>query len=122
MSYILIVDDDDAVREMLQMLLTRNGYTVKVAEDGAAGERCVQAEMPSLMITDIMMPNEDGMELLMNLREKAPHLPVIAISGGSRGFSYDPLPVAKKLGARLVFAKPLDPRELLAAVAKLVAG
>jgi DNA-binding response OmpR family regulator len=120
MSYILIVDDDDAVRGMLQMFFTRNGYTVKVAEDGAEGERCVQAEMPTLLITDIMMPNEDGMELLMNLRDKAPDLPVIAISGGSRGFSYDPLPVAKKLGARCVFSKPLDPQELLAAVKELI--
>ena len=120
MSYILVVDDDKAIRDMLAALFTRKGYEVRLAENGAEGERYVEADMPNLMITDIMMPDEDGIELLVRLRKSAPDLKVIAISGGSRGFSYDPLPTAAKLGAARTFAKPLDPKELLSAVQELL--
>ena len=120
MSYILVVDDDEAIRDMLQLLLTRKGHSVEVAANGGEGERLIGQSVPDLVITDMMMPEEDGMELLMHLRAHAPNIPIIAISGGGRGFSYDPLPTAEKLGAHRTFAKPLDPKELLSAVQELL--
>lgn len=122
MSYILVVDDDEAIRDMLQLLLERKGYSVEVAEDGNVGERMLAEQLPDLLITDMMMPEEDGMELLMHVRQNYSDLPVIAISGGSRGFSYDPLPTAQRLGASRAFSKPLDPKELLASVQELLSA
>lgn len=116
MKHILVIDDDAAIRDLLEYLLTRHGYRVTLAENGVQGEEQVAMEKPDLVITDMMMPEEDGMELLMHMRKQRPTLPIIAISGGMRDYAYNPLPVAQKLGASFTFLKPLDVNEVLRAV------
>jgi DNA-binding NtrC family response regulator len=116
MKHILIIDDDAAIREMLHYFLTRKGYSVDLAENGLAGELKLKERMPDLVISDILMPHGDGLELLMRLRKRFPALRFIAISGGIRDAQYDPLPVAKMLGACRTFPKPLDLNELYQAV------
>lgn len=113
MSHILVIDDDAAIRDLLSYYLTRKGYSVAVAENGLLAERQIEERRPDLVISDILMPEADGLEFLMKVKARLPVLPVIAISGGIRGANYDPLPVAKKLGARHVLSKPLDLNQLL---------
>ena len=120
MNHILVIDDDVAIREMLHFFLTRKGYRVDLAENGAKGEQRMAERMPDLVISDMLMPGEDGLELLMRMRKRFPALQIMAISGGIRDASYDPLPVAKMLGACCTFAKPLDLNEVLQAVQRLL--
>ncbi len=120
MKHILIVDDDSQVRELLQRILEREGYQVTTAADGdEAIERFDPNEM-DLVITDLVMPNREGLETIMTLRRQYGEIQVIAISGGGRNSGQDYLTLAKKLGAAYTFTKPFDRSDLLAAVAELV--
>lgn len=122
MKTVLVVDDDAAIRDLLRYFLSLKGYSVDVAENGAAGEALMEERRPDLIISDILMPGEDGLEFLMHTCKRFPEVPVIAISGGIRAANYDPLPIAEKLGARHTFTKPLDLNELLGAIHGLLGG
>ena len=113
MVRILIIDDDDSIRSVLSRYLERNGYAVDVAENGEVGLKCAQAEPPDLVITDVMMPEKDGLEVAIELRKMLPSVPLIAISGGMRIAPMDFLPMMKRFGARRVLYKPVDFEELL---------
>lgn len=119
MHNILVIDDDAAVCDMLQLQLERAGYTVAVASDGLQGLEQYQQRKPTLIITDIIMPGKEGLETIMELRKLDPAMNIIAISAGSRLVPVELLHSATLLGAVRTFTKPVDIRELLAVVAEL---
>jgi len=115
---LLIVDDDPQARALLSDLFEMEGYVVWLASNGREAERLCRKSKPDLVITDIIMPDQDGIETIHKTKESWPSLPVIAVSGilGS-GF----LEMAKKLGADAVLHKPIDPERILGEVRRLVA-
>lgn len=121
MARILIIDDDRMVRDTLQLILTTAGHKVALANDGKEGLKTFAEFQPHLIITDILMPEKEGVETIQDLRRLVPNLPIIAISGGGRVGNMSFLKVAKQFGADRTFAKPFEPDEILAAVNELVA-
>jgi CheY-like chemotaxis protein/two-component sensor histidine kinase len=109
---ILVVDDDPGIRQLLHQLLGRAGYTVAIAENGRQAIEQVKAQPVDLVITDLYMPEREGLETIRELVAARPGLPIIAISGEGR----DLLPVAKLLGAHATVAKPFRAEDLLRAV------
>ncbi|MDQ7247638.1 response regulator [Dongia sedimenti] len=116
MATILLIDDEVLVRQSLGHTLTDGGHTVVFAGDGAEGLRQMHAVNPDLVITDIVMPDQEGLETIMELRKISATLPIIAISGGGRGGSLDFLTAASALGATTVLRKPFGGTALLEAV------
>ncbi|WP_374379806.1 response regulator transcription factor [Dongia sp.] len=111
----LVIDDDPLVRDLTAEILRRAGYSVYLAADGIDGMAQARALRPSLVITDIFMPQQDGIEVLRQVKREMPGTRVVALSGGSPLLPrLDILTVATKLGADAVLAKPFTPTELLA--------
>jgi len=120
MKSILVVDDDKQIREMLREILEREGYKVEEAENGKEA-LAIQRERPSdLIITDLIMPEQDGVETIIELVQKDPSVKIIAISGGGRIGPRDYLEMANALGASRTFYKPFKRPEILAAVEELL--
>jgi DNA-binding NtrC family response regulator len=116
MSNILIVDDDDSVRLTLRVVLERNGHQVAEAVDGNAGMKALRGGSYDLVITDIIMPDCEGIEFIKGALQSRPDRKIIAMSGGGRIRNTEFLDLAKKCGAKAVLAKPFEPEELLTAV------
>jgi CheY-like chemotaxis protein len=113
MTRVLIVDDEKSIRLTLQAFLERAGFDVNVAADGKEALRTVEAWKPNIVVTDIVMPEEDGLALVRHLRERFPEIPFVVMSGAN--FSNDfHLGVAKAFGASAVLRKPFDNEELVA--------
>ncbi|MBI2813541.1 MAG: response regulator [Opitutae bacterium] len=122
MARILLIDDDDDLRDVTAEVLRQAGHAVNTAADGKAGLARHQAEQHDLIITDMMMPDMDGVELIMALRRAEPRPRVIAISGGSKFSEPLYLPVAQRLGVQRTLAKPIRAGVLLQAVAEVLAA
>ena len=120
MTRILLIDDDALARDMLRQMLERAGYDVVEAASGREGLQHYQATAIDLIITDILMPDQDGLETILELRRLAPEAKIIAISGGGQSGLLDLLPIAAKLGAQWTLRKPLRRLELLEAIRQLV--
>jgi CheY-like chemotaxis protein len=120
MAHILVIEDDSAVQTLFGQLLEGEGYTVSHAADGTEGMRLLQQQKTDLIITDIMMPEMDGLEVIQAVQDTHPKLPIIAISGGMRAVPINFLPHAKKFGACRVFEKPVVLADLLTAVRELL--
>lgn len=121
MSYILLIDDDDAMRGMVRRALERDGHRVVEAIDGAEGMRQFRREHAELVITDIVMPNQEGIETILTLRQEAPACRIIAMSGGGRGIDkQDVLLSAEMLGVECTLAKPFPLADLRSAVRRLL--
>ena len=114
---VLVVDDDSGVREFLGRVLTRAGYDVLFAADGEEGLARIEREAVHLVITDLVMPQRDGLEVVKLLRSRFGGVRIIAISGA---FGGEFLKAASILGADFAFPKPVDPERLLPAVQKLI--
>ena len=114
MARILVIDDEEAVRSALCMALTVLGHTVFGASDGKMGLEMVREHSPEVVITDLVMPETEGLEVVMTLRGSNPNLKIIAISGGGRQGSTDNLRMAKYLGASHVIPKPMTIAQLKA--------
>jgi CheY-like chemotaxis protein len=121
MGSILIVDDDENLRIMTADLLRAAGHSVDAAEDARAGLALYSVVRHDLVITDILMPDMDGLELIEALRKTEPRPRVIALSGGSKYSEPLLLPAAKRLGAERILAKPVLPDVLLSTVADVLA-
>ena len=119
MARILIIDDDIQFRSMLRQVLEREGYKVVDASDGKRGMRLFRQEQPDLVITDLIMPEKEGIETIIDLRRDFPEVKIIAVSGGGRIGPENYLHMAKDLGAQYTFAKPFDRKEILRAVREL---
>lgn len=119
MARILIIEDDELLLDLLSKTLQAAGHTVMAAVNGRQGLKAFREEPADLVITDIVMPEQDGVGVAMALRKESPGTPLIAISGGvSRSPLY--LDLAKKLGASRVIAKPFPPAKILRAVNELL--
>ncbi|HBG60600.1 MAG: hypothetical protein A2Y03_00820 [Omnitrophica WOR_2 bacterium GWF2_38_59] len=122
MARILVIDDDDDVREMLKELLERKNYEVVVASNGREGIDIYRQEPADLVITDIIMPEKDGVDTIYELGKEFPLLKVIAISGGGRGNANDYLESTKMLSSvKYSFTKPFATEDILKAVNELLA-
>jgi CheY-like chemotaxis protein len=119
---ILVIDDDDMVRITMVRLLEDLGYDVVCAEDGERGLGIFRNDQPDLVITDLTMPEREGIATIIEIRRDRPAVKVIAISGGGRIQDSDFLDMAKKLGADDVIAKPFDPDEFADRVGRCLHG
>lgn len=119
MALILLIDDEDLVRAGLRRPLEQAGHTVIEARDGAEGLRRFYEWQPDVVVTDIIMPNVEGIEVILTLRREAPQVKIIAISGG--GLKRTPLflEFASEFGANEVLQKPFPPSALVATVSRL---
>ncbi len=122
MSRILVIDDDERVRDTLRLILTGAGHQVALARDGRVGLEAFSQLNPDLVITDILMPDKEGIETIADLRQRAAHVPIIAMSGGGRIGNMDFLAAAQHFGADRTFAKPFEPDQVLDAVSELLAA
>ncbi len=120
MPRILIIDDDSAVRATVRHLLERAGYEIIEAADGREGSRMLDGV--DLVITDLLMPEVDGVDLLGMIRRQGLTLPVIAMSGGGKVDSKSYLDVARALGAFATIAKPFELDHLLSTVRDALAS
>ena len=116
MNRILVIDDDPQVREMLNLILEWAGYEVILASDGKGGIRLFHENPVGLVITDIVMPDKDGLETIMELRRFSPGVKIIAISGGGKICGEEYLNVARILGVEKTLSKPFKIDDILEAV------
>ena len=116
MSRILIIDDDDILREILALTLQRVGYDVIQAGDGRLAADIIAAAPVDLVLTDIIMPGQEGIETIQQLKHLHPELPVIAMSAGGRGDAESYLDLARDCGARFLLNKPFRIEALLGAL------
>jgi len=101
-------------------MLEKAGHEVDIALNGSDGMKLFKENIPDLLITDIIMPEKEGLETIFELRRTYPHLKIIAISGGGKISPDGYLPGAKLLGADIAFQKPLVQKDFLEAVALLL--
>lgn len=120
MARILLIDDDETVRTILYLTLVHAGHEVIEARNGREGLDKFRQDVVDLVITDIVMPEKEGFEVLMKIRKKNPTLKIIAISGGGLHNAAHYLQTAKLLGAAKVLAKPFSNETLMAAVNELL--
>ena len=116
MMRILIVDDEEMVREGLALVLQHAGYEVAMAENGRVALEQFQRKPADLVITDILMPEREGLETIADLRAINPALKIVAISGGARFGKIDVLNVALNFGADATLRKPVSNKQLLRVV------
>ena len=107
MTSILIIDDDRQVRLMLRRRLMQHGYEIAEASDGNEGVRLYRETPTDLIITDLIMPEKEGLETITELKQEFPDLKIIAISGGGTGDAGQYLDMAKKMGANHTLANHL---------------
>jgi DNA-binding response OmpR family regulator len=118
---ILVIDDDPLIRSLIARVLCDEGYESLVAVNGRQGLKIFDTERPDLIITDIIMPDMEGIETIRELRAINPDVRIIAISGGGRIGNVDYLSMAAKFGAREVICKPFELSELTASVERCLA-
>lgn len=116
MACILLIEDDLMLRRALRLALEHFGHTVLEAGDGRQGFKLVKAQPFDLVVTDMIMPEMEGVETILELRKANPALPIIAISGGGRGSPADYLHIALQFGAARVLTKPFELDDFCAAV------
>ena len=119
-KHILVVDDDEDIRNLLRAMLEREGYGVVLASDGKDAIRRFRRKPADLIITDIIMPEQEGLKTIFDLRQDHPHVGIIAISGGGQYGLGNYLEAATAFGADRTFAKPFDRIELLKAIREVL--
>ena len=112
MARVLIIDDEELVRLTIRQMLEDAGHTVAEAENGNAGIRKLADFEADLIITDLLMPNKEGLETITEIRSSHPELKIIAMSGGGRFKGRHYLDFAKKLGAHEILPKPFSSQVL----------
>jgi DNA-binding NtrC family response regulator len=121
MANIVVVDDDPGLRGAMRKILERGGHDVREAEDGDAGLRLVENEEPDLVVTDLLMPEKEGIETIMELRDRFPRVRILAISGaGNPEGEGGPLVDAELFGAHRTLPKPFSVMTLLDAVEEVL--
>jgi DNA-binding response OmpR family regulator len=120
MPRILVIDDDDLIRAALRRALECEGYDVVDAQHGKEGIDLFREQGADLIITDIIMPEKDGIETIKEIRRDFPEVGIVAISGGGCIAADHYLALARRSGAQKTFTKPLGSKELLEAVRELL--
>jgi len=122
MARILVADDDSNLRAVLRLTLEHAGHHVVEAADGREAMARVRESEIDLVVTDMLMPEMDGLEAIQKLRALRPGIRIIGISGGGRIDAKNYLTLAAKLGAARVLTKPFPMQDLVAAVAETLAA
>jgi CheY-like chemotaxis protein len=120
MPGVLIVEDDKELREMLKMSLLRSGFTVLEAGNGKEAITHFKPSLTDLVVTDLIMPEEDGLKVVIKLRELKPSIKIIAISGGGKVGPGSYLNLAKALGADAIYSKPFSINDLTTKIEQLL--
>ena len=121
MAIVLIVDDDPLMRRMVARILAGAAHQVYEAGDGDEGLEAFRAHEPAIVITDILMPNKEGIETIKEMRRARPSVRILAMSGGGSQVDMSYLDMAQKLGADDILAKPFRADDLLQKIAALEA-
>jgi CheY-like chemotaxis protein len=121
LAQILVVDDDPIALLLLTRGLTQAGHEVVAVTDGQQALNVLARQQFDLVVTDILMPIVDGIEVIRRLARDYPGTPVLATSGGGEMMRHDYLPIAQRLGAHAVLPKPFTAEQLVQAVAALLA-
>jgi len=122
MAHILVIDDDPVLRRVITLALEGAGHSVLRCENGKKAIDFLAHEHADLLITDIIMPEMDGVETVRAALQLRPDLPILAMSGGGSFDPADYLGIAQAFGATAVLSKPFRPADLVAMVAKLLAA
>ncbi|MCX6255029.1 MAG: response regulator [Bacteroidia bacterium] len=120
MPGVLIVEDEKELREMLKISLIRRKFTVLEAGNGKEAIIHFKPSITDLVVTDLIMPEEDGLKVIMKLRELKPSIKIIAISGGGKAGPGSYLNLAKALGADAIYSKPFSINDLIAKIEELL--
>jgi len=116
MPRILVIDDEPLIRSMVTTILARAGFSVEEASDGVVGLVKLHRYPPDIVITDVFMPNRDGIEVVMELKRSYPTIKIIAMTGGGQMRMMKIGSTAKILGADYVLQKPFERKSLLTTV------
>ena len=116
MARILVIDDDEFVNGMIVQLLSEAGHEVLSAQDGRCGLKILESKPVDLVVTDIIMPEKEGIETIMAIRNMNKTLPIVAISGGGKIDPQQYLRMAEHFGASYTFQKPFAREPFLAAI------
>ena len=119
-NHILVIDDNEDVRTLIQLALQAEGFDVSVASNGHDGMSLLRKQFADVVVTDILMPEQDGIETIAELRRDFPDVKIIAISGALSATGFDYLRVPIQLGAARILRKPFDIQELVGAIQELV--
>lgn len=122
MARILVIDDNTALREALCELLQQSGHEVIPMATGRQAAQIHRTKPVQLIITDIFMPETDGLEIISEFRRDYPEVKIIAVSGGGSRGMVELLSVAQRMGAQRALMKPFDIHALLTAVNELLSG
>jgi DNA-binding NtrC family response regulator len=117
---VLVIEDDADVLETLGRILERAGYQTVLAKNGREGMIMFATQDPALVITDILMPEREGIETIIEMRRARPDAKILAISGGGSWRNMEYLEMAEKLGATAVMPKPLMPDAFVQTVARML--
>jgi len=120
MARILIIDDDDQIRDMLCRMLNQEGYVADDASNGVEGLARFRQQPYDLVLTDLIMPEKEGIEMIIELKSEFPEVKIIAMSGGARMGPEAYLQLAESLGAESCFTKPIPRKELITTIHTLV--
>ncbi len=122
MARILVVDDNSLIRQTIKHVLAAQGHEVYEAENGRHGEALALRDSPDVVVIDILMPEQEGVETIISLRRQRPGMRILAISGGGQKRYPDFLTMAKQFGAHATLAKPFDRDALVGALAPLLSA
>jgi DNA-binding response OmpR family regulator len=109
---IMVVDDNEDMRSMLKLCLEADGFDVDVARNGQLALERLQEQPADVVVTDLFMPDQDGIETILELRKRFPQVRIVAMSGWTSSEGSDYLRVAREIGALETLRKPFDPQEL----------
>jgi DNA-binding NtrC family response regulator len=118
---ILVVDDEPGIRELLSLMLEAAGHTVRTAEDGMQAPKVLANQSVDIVITDLLMPERDGLEFITEVRKKFPKVKIIAMSGGGHIARDSYLRIAKNFGAHVLLEKPFSQSGVLGAIDAVLA-
>ncbi len=117
MAHILVIDDEFQIRQLVTRMLETDGHMVTTASNGAEGLRLFQQERPDLIITDLIMPELEGLEVINRIKKNNDNVPILAMSGGGHHCRRDViLHVSELFGAKAVLPKPFTRSELMQAI------
>jgi YesN/AraC family two-component response regulator len=118
MAKILVIDDEQFTRQSVSIILSNEGHQIDVAENGLEGIDLQKEYNYDLVITDVLMPEKEGLETLQELKASYPNLKVIVMSGGERLGNRDYLPTATLFGADDIIQKPFTDAQIIDSVTK----
>lgn len=119
---VLVIEDDPFFRDVMVEALERAGFQTQAAENGSVGLKIALAQPIDIVVTDLFMPEKEGMETIRSLRDRFAFMPILVVSGGIAGQRSDFLGMSVRLGASAAISKPFLPSELVQAVRKLAAA